>query len=106
MSQEQAGHLILGVTQKGKKFRPSDWVDRIAAVFGSFDGNKRLRYSSLVRPTFFDGLRCLFIASSLMVVDPSGYKFVMDFAHSNHLQIKQLGHTHSPEPPHELPDVA
>ena len=106
MSEEQAGHLILGITQKGNKFRPSDWVERIAAVFGSFDANKRLRYSSLVRPTFFEGLRCLFIAGSLLMIDPAGYDYVMDFAHSNQLQIKQLGHTDSPEPSHELPDVA
>lgn len=103
---EEAGHLILGVTKKGKKFRPSDWVERIAAIFGNFDGSKRLHYSPMVRPAFFDGLRCLFIASSLLMVDPAGYDYVMNFAKSNQLQIKQVGQANQPEPPHELPDVA
>lgn len=103
---EEAGQYILGVTQKGKKFRPSDWVDRIAGLFGRFDANKRMQYSPLVRPAFFEGLRCLFIASSLMMADPTGYDFVMNFAKSNQLQIKQVGQASEPQPPHSLPDVA
>lgn len=103
---EEAGHYIIGVTQKGKTFRPSDWVDRIAAIFGHFDSNKRLQYSPFVRPAFFEGLRCLFIASSLLMVDPTSYNFVMDFAKSNQLQIKQVGQVSEPQPPHSLPDVA
>lgn len=106
MSEEKAGHLILGITQKGNKFRPSDWVERIAAVFGSFDASKRLRYHSMVRPAIFEGLRCLFVAGSLAIIDPAGYDFVMGFASSNQLQIKQIGQVGSPQPPHVLPDVA
>lgn len=107
---EEAGQYIIGVTEKGKKFRPSDWVDRIASVFGYYDANRRLQYSPFVRPAIFEGLRCLFIASSLLIVDPAGYDFVMDFAKSNHLQIKHVEVSQANEEPqsssHSLPDVA
>lgn len=106
MPEQQASHVILGITHKGNKFRPSDWVERIAAAFGSFDASKRLRYHPLVRPAFFNGLRCLFIAGSLTVIDPAGYEFVMEFANSNQLQVKQVGQVNSSQSSNELPDVA
>lgn len=107
MTKENSGHFILGITQKGNKFRPSDWVERIASVFGSFDTSQRLRYNTLVRPAIFEGLRCLFVAGSLAMLDPAGYDFVMEFANSNQLQIKQMGQI-TPEPtrPIELSNVA
>lgn len=106
MSEQQADQFILGITHKGNKFRPSDWVDRLAAVFGSFDASKRLRYHPLVRPAIFEGLRCLFIAGSLTLLDPAGYDFVMEFAHNNQLQVKQVSQDSSPHSPNILPDVA
>jgi len=87
MVQDISDHFILGITQKGNKFRPSDWVERIAAVFASFDHSQRLCYHKLIRPSIYDGLRCLFVAGSLAMIDPAAYGFVMEFAASNHLQI-------------------
>lgn len=104
---EKSGHFILGVTQKGNKFRPSDWVDRIASVFASFDCSQRLCYHRLVHPSIHQGLRCLFVAGSLAMVDPAAYSFVMEFASSNHLQIVEIAQTvETMQASEGLPDVA
>jgi hypothetical protein len=107
MTEKIVNHFILGVTQRGNKFRPSDWVERIAAVFASFDASQRLRYSSLIRPAIYNGLRCLFVAGSLAMADPAGYSYVMDFAASNQLQVVQISESTETESTSvELPDVA
>jgi len=104
---EKSDHFILGVTQKGNKFRPSDWVDRIATVFASFDCRQRLCYHRLVHPSIHQGLRCLFVAGSLAMIDPAAYSFVMEFASSNHLQIVEVARAMETLPPSEgLSDVA
>ena len=106
MSIEKIGHYILGVSWSGNKFRPSDWIERIATAFGSFDASQRLRYNPKVRPVKHEGQRCLFVASSLAVNDPDAYNFIMDFADSNHLQVKNTDQTDLPQRPIELPNVA
>jgi hypothetical protein len=106
MTEEKTGHFILGITQKGNKFRPSDWVERIAAVFGSFDASQRLRYHPMLRPARYEGLHCLYVDGKLAVSDPAAYRFVMEFAFSNHLQIKHIGQVESQQSPIDLPDVA
>ncbi len=108
MAKEQSDCLILGVTQKGNKFRPSDWVDRIAALFASFTAERRLQYHAMIRPVIHQGLRGLFVAGSLAMADAVAYDFVMEFAGSNRLQIVQLGQhmTDPSSPTYELPNVA
>ena len=97
----------MGVTRNGNKFRPSDWIERLATVFASFGSTQRLRYNKLIHPSVYDGLRCLFVATSLAVIDPAGFDFVMDFANSNQLQIKQVGLAQAAQPlAIELSDVA
>jgi hypothetical protein len=107
MTQEQTGYCILGITRNGNRFRPSDWVERIATAFASFGSSQRLHYNNLIRPSVYDGLRCLFVATSLAVIDPAGFDFVMDFANSNQLQVKQIGLAQAGKSTAiKLPDVA
>lgn len=40
---------ILGVTSKGRKFRPSDWSCRLAGPYGTVEGNV-IRYHPDVQP--------------------------------------------------------
>jgi hypothetical protein len=106
MSREIVGHYILGITTNGNKFRPSDWIERIASVFASFGIDQRLRYNPLVIPARTDGMPCLFVASSLASEDPTAYRFVMDFANSYQLQVKTTGETEQRQPRNDLPHVA
>ena len=88
MARKRTGHFIFGITQNGNKFRPSDWVERIAAVFASFDASQRLRYDPMVMPVRYDGMPCLFVDGDFAANNPAGCKFITEFVRSNQLQIK------------------
>lgn len=37
--------VIIGLTRSGKRFRPSDWAERLAGVMAQFGGEPPVRYS-------------------------------------------------------------
>lgn len=86
--------FILGKTQEGKTFRPSDWSERLAGVMSSFrpggSGGHRLgahlSYSPWCVPTVIDGVKCVVVNTALREHEPMAWAFVMDFARDNHLQ--------------------
>lgn len=92
MSEEEAGYLIIGTTHEGNKFRPSDWIERLASVCGCFDENKRLHYNPMLKPVQLDGVRGLFVARRLEVLNPDAYYYVMEFSYRNNLQLMTIGH--------------
>lgn len=79
--------VIRGVTEEGKKLRPSDWIERISSTLASFGTDHRLQYSNAVAPCMIDGEKCLVVARNLDEVNPDAYEFVMGFAKSNQLCI-------------------
>lgn len=79
--------VIRGVTEDGKKLRPSDWIERISSTLASFGKDHRLQYSSAVAPSMIDGEKCLVVARNLDELNPEAYAFVMGFAKSNQLSI-------------------
>ncbi len=87
MSIEEEGTYILGINEEGKRFRPSDWVERIATALGRFDANHRIHYNPMVLPTSYEGQKSLFVADRLAELDSEAYHFIMQFAHSNRLQM-------------------
>ena len=88
MEIEDAGKYIFGINENGNKFRPSDWVERIASTLGTFNASRRLCYNPYVIPTKLDGQYCLFVADILAAINPNAYQFVMDFVSGNNLQVK------------------
>ena len=81
--------VIRGVTEDGKKLRPSDWIERISSTLASFGTDQRLQYSNSVAPCMIDGEKCLVVARNLNDLNPTAYEFVMGFAKSNQLSIKE-----------------
>ena len=81
--------VIRGVTEEGKKLRPSDWIERISSTLASFGSDQRLHYSNAVAPCMIDGEKCLVVARNLNDVNPEAYDYVMNFAKSNQLSIKE-----------------
>lgn len=81
--------VIRGVTEEGKKLRPSDWIERISSTLASFGNDHRLQYSSAVAPCIIDGEKCLVVARNLDEIDPAAYAFIMGFAKSNQLSIRE-----------------
>ncbi len=85
-------YFIQGMTEDGKKFRPSDWPERLCGVL-SFTGpcasgpNARLKYSTYVRPIIQDDLRCVVVDERLRAVAPMAFDFVMNFAKDNRLVV-------------------
>ncbi|WP_307163362.1 MULTISPECIES: DUF3579 domain-containing protein [unclassified Massilia] len=87
--------IILGVTQDGRQFRPSDWAERLCGVMSCFGPpagngpNAHLRYSRYVQPTMVNGVKAVVVNHALKSVEPLAYHFVVNFARDNNLQIRE-----------------
>lgn len=92
--------VILGLTQSGERFRPSDWAERLAGVMSRFkppgQDNGPLTYSPYVFPSHFEGVRCVIVDPRLRELEPLAWRFVYGFAQDNHLQTRELD---EPQPP-------
>ena len=84
---EYAEVVIRGVTSKGKIFRPSDWAERLAGLASRVGCDNRLNYCPGVQPVSREGIRCVVVSLSLEQRDKSTFKFIMDFARDNDLEI-------------------
>lgn len=93
--------FILGLTNAGKQFRPSDWADRLSGAMSCFQPegvrNARMAFSPYVRPTMLGGVRAVVVDKALQSIEPLAYHFVVDFAKDNDLQVVEAC---------ELPDNA
>lgn len=81
--------VIQGVTEEGKKLRPSDWIERISSTLASFGRDQRLQYSTAVAPCMINGEKCLVVARNLQELNPDAYEFIMGFAKNNQLRIQE-----------------
>ena len=89
--------LIQGTTTKGKRFRPSDWSERLSGILSSFNTG-RLSYHQYVRPLTVDGVNCVAVDKKLAELHPEMYQFLMDFAQDNDLRLedcKEMGEAES-----------
>lgn len=87
---EHCKYIIEGVTEEGHKFRPSDWIDRIASMMASYGKSQRLVYSSLLHPELYKGTKCLIIDTELEVKNPGMFEYVMHFVKSNNLKMSKV----------------
>jgi hypothetical protein len=79
--------IIEGVTAEGKRFRPSDWAERMSGKLATYK-NHRIYYSPLLQPSLTtEGYKCVQIDSSLKESDPGLYQSVIAFAKANNLRI-------------------
>lgn len=78
--------IILGVTESGEKFRPSNWAERMSGKLCTFK-NHRIHYSPMLRPLIQGGYHCILLDEQLRELNPSLYNSVMDFAMKHKLQI-------------------
>jgi len=81
--------IIEGVREDNKKFRPTNWAERVSAVLASFGPDHKLRYSELAHPCVIDGQNCLIVARGLSEKHPEAFKFILEFAHQNKLRIQE-----------------
>ena len=86
--------FIMGVTQSGRTFRPSDWAERLAGVMSQFrpGGNvpgSHLSYSPWCVPTTIGHVKAVVVHSDLRDHEPMAWDFVMNFAKDNDLQVAE-----------------
>jgi hypothetical protein len=87
-------YFIQGITKEGRKFRPSDWAERLAGVMacygpGAKGPNAYLQYSHYVRPVLLGDLKCVILDSRLRDIEPMAFDFVMNFAKDNNLVVTE-----------------
>lgn len=80
--------IIFGEREEGERFRPGDWVDRLAGLGARFGPDRRLRYGRDLQSVFVDGQRALRISSCLAQNDAELYRMILDFAHRNRLRMR------------------
>ena len=80
--------LIMGQTKEGKKFRPSDWAERLYYTVASYGKNGRIVFNPLVNLNQEDNSKCFVINVTLQDKDPMIYDFLVDFAVSNELEMR------------------
>lgn len=84
--------FILGLTESGRRFRPSDWAERLAGVMARFRPggaaalNQPLSYSPWCIPTVVNGVKCVVVNRALREHEPMAWDFVLNFARDNELQ--------------------
>lgn len=80
--------VIVGQTQDGKPFRPSDWAERLCGVMSAFGGDHRMQYSPFVHPVTASGVRCVVVDIRLEEIEPMAYRFLLSFAKDNELKVR------------------
>lgn len=89
-SEDRQDRLIIeSVTLNDKKFRPGDWIERIATLWAEFGRDRRLRYSPALYPCMIGGAKCLVVARALQQQDPRMFEFVLQFASQNQLRVQE-----------------
>ncbi|PTD95273.1 DUF3579 domain-containing protein [Pseudothauera lacus] len=96
MNQNIQSFVIIGVTTEGKKFRPSDWADRLCGIMSAFGADHRMMYSPYVRPgCTLKGDKTVVVDARLYDIEPLAYKFLINFANDNDLQMEPIDDAHS-----------
>lgn len=84
--------VIVGVTKDGKKFRPSDWADRLCGIMSAFGADHRMMYSPYVRPgCTLKGDKTVIVNARIHDIEPLAYHFLVNFAKDNNLQVDSIG---------------
>jgi hypothetical protein len=85
--------IIEGVTQGGRKFRPSDWAERMSGALSTFGKDHRIHYSPLLQPLTINGVKCISLDPRLQEQFPEMYAYIMGWANNNDLVISELNGT-------------
>ena len=84
---ESTTFIIVGLTKEGRKFRPSDWAERLCGVMSAFGAEHKVKYSPYVGPGDYNGHKAVFVDGRLGEIQPMAYRFMFNFAQDNDLQI-------------------
>ncbi len=81
--------IIEGITQGGRKFRPSDWSERMSGALSTFGRDHRIQYSPLLQPLTINGVKCIALDPKLQEHFPEMYSYIMGWATNNDLVVTE-----------------
>jgi len=81
--------IIEGQTHAGRKFRPSDWAERMSGALSTFGRDQRIRYSPLLQPLTIDGVKCVALDPKLQDQHPEMFHYIMGWASGNDLIVSE-----------------
>lgn len=86
--------LIRGQTSDGRKFRPSDWSDRLfgsIAVYAKQEEEENFqKISSGICQTNRDGIKGIVMNAHIEHLAPKLFRFLNNFAKDNNLMVENL----------------
>jgi len=86
--------MIIGKTVDGKRFRPSDWAERLCGVMSPYRPNLvsggHLSYSPWVMPGQHEGNKCVRVDARIYAHEPLAYRFLLGFASDNNLVVQSI----------------
>jgi Protein of unknown function (DUF3579) len=82
--------IIRGTTTDGRKFRPSDWAQRLYYAVASYGPYRQVTFNPMVKLKVSDGVSCVVVSKRLEREDPMMFEFLIDFARDNDLLIQGL----------------
>ncbi|MGB7300165.1 MAG: DUF3579 domain-containing protein [Burkholderiaceae bacterium] len=92
MPENKESFVIVGETSAGKRFRPSDWAERLCGVMAQYGPARRragpLAYSPYVMPENRAGTRCVAVDGRLHEIEAMAYRFLLNFAKENDLRVE------------------
>lgn len=87
MNSNIAKLIINGVTQDGKKFRPSDWAQRLTTAVASYGPGRRIIFHPKVKMAMLEGINCVVVNADLEDEDPMLFRFLVKFGEENNLKL-------------------
>lgn len=88
MTENLSGKIIIeGVTREGRKFRPSDWAERMCGALSTVGHDRRLQYSPMLKPVSINGIKCMIIDPAMVKSHPDMFAYLLSFANENELNI-------------------
>ena len=82
--------IIEGITENGRKFRPSDWAERMSGALSTFGRDQRIQYSPLLQPMTVNGIKCVSIDPQLKDSFPEMFAYIMRWVDTNRLKVVEI----------------
>ena len=82
--------IIEGITESGRKFRPSDWAERMSGALSTFGRDHRIQYSPLLQPMTINGVKCISIDPHMKDSYPEMFAYIMRWVDLNKLKVIEV----------------
>jgi hypothetical protein len=79
--------VLRGVTREGKRFRPSDWAERLYHATATYGTDRRAVFPPFIRLVIKDELKCIEVDRRMEEQNPMLFDFLIGFGRDNHLAM-------------------